>query len=176
MELEIRIEQDSSLLSRMTEWEQLLTHVVEDGASIGFLPPLSAGEARAYWETVGGPEIVLFAAYIDDRLVGSVQLHLCGKPNGGHRAEIAKLMTDPDYRRRGIGRRLMQQAEAHAASWGRSLLVLDTREGDPSNALYLSLGYVRAGSIPDYARSADGTLAATVLYYKRLDTGESAGA
>jgi len=176
MELKVEREQMSSVMPRMTEWEQLLTLVVEDGASIGFLPPLSTGEARAYWEGVEGPEIVLLAAYIEDRLVGSVQLHLCGKPNGSHRAEIAKLMTRPDYRRRGVARRLMQHAEAYAASQARSLLVLDTREGDPSNTLYLSLGYVRAGSIPDYARSADGALAATVFYYKRLDTAELAGA
>ena len=148
--------------------EELLTLVVDDGASIGFLPPLSATDASAYWEGVLGPDVILLVARTGDRVIGSVQLHLCPKPNGSHRAEIAKLMTHPEYRRQGIGRQLMEQAETYAIRRARTLLVLDTREGDPSNALYLSMRYERAGSIPAYARSSDGKLDATVFYYKQL--------
>ena len=60
----------------------------------------------------------------------------------------------------------MEEAEEIAIVEGRSLLVLDTREGDPSNFLYTSLGYNEAGRIPYYAKSADGQLDSTVLYYK----------
>lgn len=77
-------------------------------------------------------------------------------------------MTHPNYRLRGIGRLLMQKAEGRARHDGRTLLVLDTREGDPSNILYTSLEYIEAGRIPGYARSADGNLDATVFYYKTL--------
>lgn len=77
-------------------------------------------------------------------------------------------MTHPNHRRHGIGRLLMQSAEQRARLEGRSLLVLDTREGDPSNHLYTSLGYINAGRIPDYARSANGQLDATMIYYKQL--------
>ncbi len=49
-----------------------------------------------------------------------------------------------------------------------SLLVLDTRLGDPSNDLYVSLGYQWVGQIPHYARSGSGSLDTTVLYYKDL--------
>ncbi len=141
--------------------------VVENGASIGFLPPLEASKAKSYWENVLSPEVILFVAKIDNHIVGSVQLHLCTKQNGQHRAEIAKLMTHPDYRRNGIARSLMVKAEERAKQEGRSLLVLDTREGDPSNPLYTSLGFVQAGRIPDYAMSATGQLDATIFYYKR---------
>jgi len=72
----------------------------------------------------------------------------------------------PAYRRRGIARALMEMAEERARQEGRRLLVLDTREGAPSNQLYVSLGYTRAGRIPSYAQSATGTLDATLLYYK----------
>ena len=51
---------------------------------------------------------------------------------------------------------------------GRSLLVLDTREKDPSNLLYASLGFAEAGRIPAYAESADGGFDASVFYYKKL--------
>src|ERR671922_279987 len=47
-------------------------------------------------------------------------------------------------------------------------LVLDTREGDPSEALYVSAGWVKAGVIPRFAESAGGRLDETALYYKLL--------
>ena len=144
----------------------LLVAVVDDGASIGFLPPLDLDEARAYWAGVLKPGVVLLVAEEAGRIVGSGQLHLEQRANGRHRAEIAKLMVDPTVRGRGLGRRLMERLEAIAREEGRTLLVLDTREGDPSNALYRSLGWVEAGRIPHYARSANGELHTTVFYYK----------
>jgi ribosomal protein S18 acetylase RimI-like enzyme len=122
--------------------------------------------AAQYWENVLNPEVMLFVAKVNNQIVGSVQLHLCSKMNGGHRAEIAKLMTHPNYRRNGIGRLLMQKAEKSARQEDRSLLVLDTREGDPSNDLYTSIGFIQAGRIPNYAKSASGELHATIFYYK----------
>ncbi|MFK7692074.1 GNAT family N-acetyltransferase [Paenibacillus sp. HJGM_3] len=168
MSQDVIIEQVVSIEGIQAELANLLVQVVEDGASIGFLPPLGESMAVRYWQQVLATDVILWVARIDDRIVGSVQLHLCGKANGLHRAEIAKLMTSPDYRRRGIGRQLMQEAEDRARQEGRSLLVLDTREGDPSNRLYSSMGYIEAGRIPGYARSASGELDATILYYKEL--------
>lgn len=162
------IEQLTSLETSLEELADLLVHVVEDGASVGFLPPLSQEEAIEYWRSVPDPEVMLFAAKVDGQLAATVQLQLCGKANGSHRAEIAKLMTHPEYRRRGIARKLMLAAEEAALGENRSLLVLDTREGDPSNLLYMSLGYQLAGRIPDFARSADGSLDATMIYYKNI--------
>ena len=62
----------------------------------------------------------------------------------------------------------MQKAIDRAKQEGRSLLVLDTREKDPSNLFYASLGFAEAGRIPEYAESADGRLDASVFYYKKL--------
>ena len=107
-------------------------------------------------------------ARINGQLVGSVQVHLAAKANAVHRAEVAKLMVHPDYRRRGIGERLMGAAEEACKNEGRSLIVLDTREGDPSNILYQKLGYIAAGRIPGYALSSNGSLDGTVIYYKPL--------
>ncbi|MEK3719330.1 GNAT family N-acetyltransferase [Paenibacillus sp. FSL H8-0034] len=163
---EVQIEPIFSIEEHKSELSELLIRVVEEGASIGFLPPLKLSEATRYWEHVLSPEVILFIATTNNRVVGSVQLHLCTKQNGGHRAEIAKLMTHPEYRRHGIGRLLMNKAEERARQEGRSLLVLDTREGDPSNLLYASIGYIQAGRIPEYARSATGELHATIYYYK----------
>jgi hypothetical protein len=62
----------------------------------------------------------------------------------------------------------MEQAAAAAARSGRTLLVLDTRSGDPSESLYTRLGYTTAGVIPGYARSASGQLHATTIMYQHL--------
>ncbi|WP_127529556.1 GNAT family N-acetyltransferase [Paenibacillus kobensis] len=155
-------------MERLDELAQLLVDVVEDGASVGFLPPLSLTEAADYWRSAIDPDVSLIIATVDNHVAGTVQVQYSVKANGAHRAEIAKLMTSPKYRRRGIARALMQEAERIAKERGISLLVLDTREGDPSNKLYQSMGYVAAGSIPEYARSADGGLHATNFYYKKL--------
>lgn len=162
----VYIEQLFSVEEHLKELSELLIMVVEDGASIGFLPPMEKADAEKYWESVLSPEVILLVAKLNNQIVGSVQLQLSTKQNGSHRAEIAKLMTDPGYRRNGIGRLLMQKVEEIAKQQDRSLLVLDTREGDPSNHLYTSLGYTQAGRIPNYAQSENGELAATIFYYK----------
>ncbi|WP_420491675.1 GNAT family N-acetyltransferase [Neobacillus drentensis] len=162
------IEELYSIEESISELSELLVYVVDDGAAVGFLPPMKPSLAKEYWGTVLSSGVILFVAKINNRIVGSVQLHLCTKPNGLHRADIAKLITDPDLRRQGLGRALMQKAEERALQEGRSLLVLDTREGDPSNKFYQSLGFIEAGRIPNFAKSANGELHTTVLYYKTL--------
>ncbi|GIO68971.1 GNAT family N-acetyltransferase [Paenibacillus sp. FSL M7-1455] len=156
---------DADLLEQLSE---VLIAVVGDGASIGFLPPLSKQEAKKYWEQVMSPGVRLWIAEKDGRAAGTVQLHLAMKPNAAHRAEVAKLMVSPEARRRGIARMLMETAEEAARQENRTLLVLDTREGDPSNTLYRSLGFIEAGRIPHFARAADGSLDSTVIYYKEI--------
>lgn len=164
----VAVEQLISTEVHMEELTELLIQVVDDGASIGFLPPVDLSDAMNYWEDVLNPSVILFVAKRNNRIVGSVQLHLCTKQNGIHRAEIAKLMTHPNYRRHGIGRLLMKSAEERAMREKRSLLILDTREGDPSNHLYASLDYIQVGRIPDYVKSVDGEFQATIYYYKTL--------
>ena len=163
----IVIEEIKRLDEDLEELSELLKTVVNDEASIGFLPPLEQKEATNYWQTVLAPEVILYVAKINNEVAGSIQLHLVTKPNGIHRAEICKLMTHPNYRRNGIGRLLMQKAEERAKQENRSLLVLDTREGDSSNRLYKSLGFQESGNT-GYAISPNGELDATVIYYKMI--------
>ena len=152
----------------------LLGDAVESGASVGFLPPLMDAEAGSYWSTVAaglreGSRVVLAARDGELGLVGSAQLELATRANAGHRAEVTKVMVHRRARRRGVGRALMLALEDHARRLGRTTLILDTRQGDPSETLYRAVGWVFAGAIPDCARSATGTLDATALYYKLLD-------
>src|SRR5215831_11861648 len=147
----------------------LLQDAVESGASVGFLPPLSRDAAAGYWDSVfadlDAGHRLLLGALDGSRLVGSVQLELARKSNASHRAEVQRLLVFRSARRQGIGEALMRRLHELARQHGRALLVLDTREGDPSELLYRKLGYTKAGMIPGYARSADGTLDATAFYY-----------
>lgn len=148
---------------------ELLIQVVNDGAALGFLPPIELPEAAHYWRNVLTDDVILYVAQINNEIVGTIQLHLCTKKNGLHRAEVAKLMTHPRHRQKGIAKKLMQKMEERAWQEGRTLLILDTREGDPSNNLYSSLGYIQAGRIPSYAISEMKEYQATIIYYKILE-------
>lgn len=164
---------DAEQLSKhLPELVEIFRDVVNNGAAVGYLPPLSSQEAQEYWLSIM-PEIadqtrLLLIASLDQRLVGTVQLALATRPNGLHRAEVQKLLVHSQYRQQGIGRALMESLEKHARTADRSLLVLDTRRGDAGEQLYLKLGYIEAGSIPGYARSADGSLHDTVVFYRQL--------
>ncbi|MBD1382726.1 GNAT family N-acetyltransferase [Metabacillus arenae] len=152
----------------LEELSDLLIEVVESGASIGFLSPLSKEAAREYWKDLLGQGVILWVARLNQKVCGTIQLHLVLRANGLHRAEVVRLMVHPEQRRNGIARNLMSTLEQKAKQEGTTLLFLDTRAGDPSNILYKSQGYIEAGSIPRYAKSSNGELDATVFYYKEI--------
>lgn len=161
-----------SAAAALPELAALLQDAVRDGASVGFLPPLSQREALAYWSEVledleRGTRLLLVARD-QDGVAGSVQLDLPGRPNARHRAEVQKLLVHTRARRRGLGRALLVALERRALQAGRTLLVLDTRQGDAAEQLYLRQGYTAAGVIPGYARGAGGQLDSTVVFYRRL--------
>jgi ribosomal protein S18 acetylase RimI-like enzyme len=150
----------------------LLTDTVESGAAVGFLPPLDAETADAYWTSVGAAigqsGRTLFGLWAAGVLAATVQLQRASMPNGRHRGEVMKLMVHRRYRGRGFAGMLMSAMEAEARRQGLRLLVLDTRQGDTAEGLYRKLGWQESGVIPGYAESADGSLHATVIFYKEL--------
>ena len=148
---------------------EVLVSCIAQGASLGFHAPLSADAAHDWWAGVLRGGVILLVAECDGRIVGTVQLQPAESENGAHRGEVAKLLVHPEWRRKGIAHALMTTLEAEARAAGKTLLVLDTREGDPSNKLYRALGYREAGRIPGWARDAAGTPSATVFWYKPLD-------
>ncbi|MFD4315992.1 GNAT family N-acetyltransferase [Streptomyces sp. NPDC058548] len=151
----------------------LLLDAVDSGASVGFLAPLAAPEAAAWWtrvaeEAAEGARDVWAAHGPDGSLTGVVTLVRAGTANGGHRGEIARLLVHRSARGGGLGHRLLATVEAHAAATGLTLLVLDTQTGSPAERLYRGAGWTAAGTIPDFAADPAGVLRATTLYYKRL--------
>lgn len=150
----------------------LLKTCVDAGEAMSFLAPLAPATAQAYFRRVAGQvargERVLFAAWHEGVLSGTVVLDLAMPENQRHRAEIKKLMVVQRARRRGIAGRLLEAAGAEARAGGRALLTLDTVTASTAETLYLAQGWMRLGVIPDFTRRADGTPEATSFFWKQL--------
>jgi GNAT superfamily N-acetyltransferase len=156
----------------ISDLARILADAVESGASVGFLTPFSAADAARWWRgllpEVASGEVLLLGAWLDDGLVGTVQLHPSLMPNGRFRAEVAKLLVLRSARRQGVGRALMEAVEALARERGRTTLVLDTQTGSDAERLYRALGWTPAGVVPDYSQLSDGGRGATTVMYKLL--------
>jgi ribosomal protein S18 acetylase RimI-like enzyme len=150
----------------------ILVETVADGGSVSFMHPLDFSAAEAFWDgalaAAGRGERIVLGAWDGAALAGTVSLMLDCPPNQPHRAEIAKLMTRPTHRRRGVAAALMRAAEAEAIQRARTLLTLDTAAEDGASALYEKLGFTLAGTIPDYALKPHGGLTGTMIYWKRI--------
>lgn len=150
----------------------ILVETVAGGGSVGFMHPLSLADARAFWagslDAAARGERMVFGAFADGALIGTVSLILSCPPNQPHRAEIAKMMTAVAHRGRGVAAALLARAEAEAGARGKTLLTFDTAAQDGAAGLYEKLGYVRAGEIPGYALKPQGGLTATILFWKKI--------
>ena len=62
----------------------------------------------------------------------------------------------------------MDELERQALVRGRTLLLLNTRSGDPPEQFYRALGYHVVGVVPDFAMNPDGSMNATTILYRRL--------
>jgi acetyltransferase len=156
----------------------LLLDAVANGAAPGFLSGSGSQAAERYWSGVEtavaeGSRLLLAAAH-EGTLVATVQLDLCQRPNGSHRAEVQKMMVHSRVRRRGLGSVLLRAVEAEARELRRPLLFLDTEAGSGAEQLYHCLGYTRVGEIPANAGAPGGRLQPTAIYYKSLFAPEAA--
>jgi GNAT superfamily N-acetyltransferase len=156
----------------VSELARVLVDCVDGGASVSFMPPFGQAEAEEFFNKVAhgveAGERILLAAFVEGRLVGTVQVLTALPPNQPHRAEIAKLLVHRSARGNGIARGLMEVAEQAAASAGKTLLVLDTATGDSAERLYERMNWVRAGVIPKFALYPDGRWTDTTIFWKKL--------
>lgn len=175
----IRLLNEDEAFAFLPDLCEVLRDCVDGGASVGFMSPLVAADAAAYWQgiaaAVGRGEVLLFVALDETgHAVGTVQVGFALKPNQPHRADLMKLLVRHDARGGGLSRLLMAAAEQEAKVRGRWLLVLDTATGEPAEAIYERFGWTRSGIIPDYALFPDGRYCSTTVFYKRLAGGVNA--
>ncbi|TWF52958.1 GNAT family N-acetyltransferase [Neorhizobium alkalisoli] len=172
MTLSIRILTAKEARAATADLCEILSDCINGGASLGFMLPYAPEDAKAYWQGIadevekGG--IILAAAEVDGRIVGTVQVGLASKPNQPHRGDLMKLLVHRSARGLGLSRKLMEAVEAEAASRGRTLLVLDTATGSDAESIYPRFGWERVGVIPDYALWPQGGFCDTTLFYKRI--------
>lgn len=162
-----------SLLPYLDDLTDLLCDAVDSGAPIGFLPPMSETEAKSYWLSVND-DLQINARQVllvrdEDTVVGSVQLAMSPKANALHRCDIEKLMVHTQARENGIGGMLMQGVERVAAAMQRQLLILEVRSDDIAHDMYVGMGYVPFGEVPNYTRSANGMLHNSTFFYKEIE-------
>lgn len=150
----------------------VLIDCVEGGASVGFMHPLSMGQAVAFWRRVGSDvergARALLVAEDAAGIVGTVQVVLEQPENQPHRADVSKMLVHRRARRRGIGAALMRAAEDAARQFRKSLLVLDTASAD-AERLYARMGWTLVGIIPDYALWPGGGFCRTSVFYRKFD-------
>ena len=119
------------------------------------------------------PERELFSCRLDGAVVGSAQLVRPPRNNEAQAfaAQIMHSFVAPYARGHGLARELTLRLEESARALGYHVLNLDVRETQaPAIALYESLGYIRWGVHPAYARVGGRTIRG-VHYYKLLQPG-----
>lgn len=149
----------------------VLLDCVEGGASVNFMLPVARSRLLDFWQGVAQGvargERALLVADDDRGIAGTVQLVLKQPDNQPHRADLAKMLVHRRARRQGMGDALMKAAEQTALECGKTLLVLDTAS-DEAERLYERHGWVRLGSIPDYALWPQGGWCPASIYYRHL--------
>jgi ribosomal protein S18 acetylase RimI-like enzyme len=125
-----------------------------------------------------------FVYIADGRLIGNVSIYPAPLPASVLRGErawiIANVGVHPDYRRRGIARRLMETSLNALTEWakGRRAVALLQVERDnlPARRLYESLNFVDQGAWTTWRRSsslrAPQPLSASSFYITRRRRGE----
>ena len=150
----------------------LLIDCVEGGASVSFMLPIERATAEAFWRSVAADivrreRILLAAENAAGEIIGTVQIIFAQAENQPHRADIAKMLVHRRARRLGVGAALLAAAESESLSAGKTLLVLDTANGD-AERLYAKLGWQRCGVVPGYALLPGGGLCDTTFFYRTL--------
>jgi RimJ/RimL family protein N-acetyltransferase len=124
----------------------------------------SASEERRYLKAIRRHAYaVVLVAEEDDRIVGRLSIGRETHPASEHVADVGLMVAD-GYRRRGIGRALMENAEAWARSVGVRKIELHVfPHNEAALALYDRLGYRRVGVRRGHFRRSDGYVDAILM-------------
>ncbi|WP_232229128.1 GNAT family N-acetyltransferase [Paenibacillus zanthoxyli] len=100
-------------------------------------------------QIAANPDSFLFVCEEDNRIIGTVHLHLCMDALSGNRpfAVIERVIVSPDVRGKGFGAALMRHAEQTAVERGAlKIMVSSASRREEAHVLYTALGYDGEGS------------------------------
>lgn len=121
---------------------------------------------------VSAPTVLLSGSEHEYEVAGVVSLDKPDAETGPFRAEVQKLFTSPNHRRKGVARTVMGELERCARADGRWSLLLDTTVGTDAEGVYPRFGYERMGVVKGYGISpVDGELVDEVWFWKDLRAG-----
>ncbi len=147
--------------------------IIEGGGFGWVTPPGRQALERYFRGVLLVPERQLFVASLNGVAVGSAQL-VRPPRNNEAQAFAASLMHSfiaPYARGHGLARLLTRRVEDAARALGYHVLNLDVRETqDAAIRLYESMGYIRWGIHPAYARVGGRTVRG-IFYHKVLQPG-----
>ncbi|MEY2943582.1 MAG: hypothetical protein RLY97_1596 [Pseudomonadota bacterium] len=83
--------------------------------------------------------------------------------------ELLLIAVNPQYRRLGLGAKLLSQALENARSRGIAKMFLEMRAGNPAEYLYLAHGFTPTATRPNYYRTASGARLDAITYVCLLD-------
>ncbi len=134
---------------------------MEEGGAFPTEPPASEDDLERAW--LGGDEREVTVARANGRLAGSCYV----MPNyAGRAAHIANAgyMVHPDFRRRGLGKALVEHSLERSRRLGFDAIMFNlVFESNPARSLYERLGFTVIGRVPD----AVGEEAA-LIYWRAL--------
>jgi N-acetylglutamate synthase-like GNAT family acetyltransferase len=92
-----------------------------------------------------------------------------------HIADIAGVVVDHRYWRRGICRSLFAELSARAAAMGIELLAISCRGGTTAETVYRRLGFTEYGRLPRGLKETSGKVFDEVFFYQPLAPAEGRG-
>jgi len=112
----------------------------------------------------------VFGAFVEDRLVGLLAFVRPQRAKLRHCAELAGMYVAPEFRRRRVGRALLDAAITHARALPglRQLRLAVNADNLAARSLYQSRGFQCVGVEPD-AICVEGRYYDEVLYVLRLN-------
>lgn len=125
-------------------------------------PPLTEGDFEAAWGT-GVSVVVVARAGAEGKVVGGYSLKANFPGRAGHIAN-AGYVVEASWRRRGIGRALVEDSLAEARRLGFDAMQFNlVFESNPARRLYEELGFVVTGRVPAAVEGEDA-----LVYWRSL--------
>lgn len=116
---------------------------------------------KAVSDTMQNEDSLFLTAYEDDSVVGYIGSYFC-RPEG----YITNVAVSPEYRRRGIGRALIEELIKCGEKLSLSFWTLEVRESnDAAISLYSSLGFESVGKRPRFYSSPEETAILMTYYF-----------